>query len=430
MDKFWPHVFPSQLINDSFENRSIDVALKGCFEYYDITACVRNTLLTTLGFSTLLLCILRIIRLHYVHHPQIHQYLVFYFASFEVLFLTLKWIVLTTVYQLEFAASYLKLLQFILLCHFHWSLVSRILHQRRLISWVIVPILCAFFGFLTAVSIMGMVSHLSTWVECLAPHWLLLSVAETLGIQLYVVAGIYITKKINSISALDSFKWEQKKDLWSVIITYEFSSLISLIYYATLQVLGSFEIGCSGVFDHMQEIYSPVYATFMVIKYLLPIWVMFLIFYPTRGCVSSEDEGLLGWSCSGSTTSVFSHSIRYQDTYSQLTLPVENGNDEYSTLRRSASSPAFFTKPPLTPISEEESILPSSRVQYESYGATDSSPGQTEPLIRPRSSRVRTRHDSGWSSRHERKKRQKIPVSLNQCSDEMESVSPSSGERA
>ena len=89
---------------------------------------------------------------------------------------------------------------------------------------------------------------------------------------------------------------------------------------------------------------------------------------------------------------------------------------------------AFFAKPPLSPISEEGSVLPSSRIRYENYGATDSLPTETERLLRS-TPRIRTRHDSGWSSRHERRRRQKIPVSLNQCSDEMESVSPSSGER-
>lgn len=41
MEKFWPRILPSHPANGTFENRSIDVALKGCFVDYDITACVR-----------------------------------------------------------------------------------------------------------------------------------------------------------------------------------------------------------------------------------------------------------------------------------------------------------------------------------------------------------------------------------------------------
>ncbi|GBN80709.1 hypothetical protein AVEN_263580-1, partial [Araneus ventricosus] len=67
---------------------------------------------------------------------------------------------------------------------------------------------------------------------------------------------------------------------------------------------------------------------------------MLFVFYPTRGCLTSEDERLLGWSGDGSTTSVFSPSTRFMDSYKQLVLPVQNVFvSEYPVLRRSASSP-------------------------------------------------------------------------------------------
>lgn len=68
-------------------------------------------------------------------------------------------------------------------------------------------------------------------------------------------------------------------------------------------------------------------------------------------------------------------------------------------------------------------MLSASRIQYESYGAMGTTP-EAEPFICPTTSHVRTRHLSGWPARH------KVPVSLNQCSDEIESVTPSSDERA
>ncbi|KFM59273.1 hypothetical protein X975_10672, partial [Stegodyphus mimosarum] len=157
---------------------------------------------------------------------------------------------------------------------------------------------------------------------------------------------------------------------------------------------------------------------------------MLLVFYPTRGCLSSEDERLLGWSGDGSTTSMFSPGTRNQECYKQLVLPVENGiGNEYPTIRRSASSPAFFSKPPLTPITEEEPILPPLRVPYENYGAVDPYYAVAGPVV-TRGSRIRLRHDTEWSSKGSKGKKTKHPVSLNQCSDEMENVAPSSGERA
>ncbi|GFR22392.1 uncharacterized protein TNCT_304901 [Trichonephila clavata] len=430
MENFWHNLLPHNHRNASWENKSTDIVVKGCFDYYDTTACVRNSLLTFFGLFSLLMCTLRISKLHILHHPQIHQYLVFYSACFELIFLIVKWIAVNSLYQMEYVASYLKMIQFVLLCHFHWSLVSRILHQQKLINWIIVPLLVGFLSFFSFVTVLGLLSHFTPSEECLAPHWTLLSLAEFVGIQLYVVAGIYITRKINSVSALDSFKWEQKRDLWSVIIVYEFSSASSLVYFISLRAVGSSTTGCSEIFNYAQNIYSPVYGTLMVIKYLLPIWVMLFIFYPTRGCLSSEDQRLLGCSLDGSTTSVFSPATRFLNSYKQLILPIQNVFvSENSGLRRSASSPAIFTKPNLTPISEESSILPPSRIAYFGYGAMDSVRSQPE-TANVHESRTRSRHDSGMPSTGVKYKTYQVPVSLNHCADEMESVTPSSIERA
>lgn len=432
MENFWHNLLPHKHSNTTWQNISSDVVVKGCFYYYDTTACVRSSLLTLFGFCTFLLCLFRIIRLHLLHHPQIHQYLVFYFATIELLCLIVKWIAVNSLYQMEYVASYLKMIQFILLCHFHWSLVSRILHQQKLINWIIIPLLAGFLSFFSSITALGIMTNFSPSEECLAPHWILLSFAEFLGIQLYVVAGIYITRKINSVSAMDSFKWEQKRDLWSVIMVYEFSSVVTLAYFLSLQILAVDESGCSEIFKHAQNIYSPVYATFMVIKYLFPIWVMLFVFYPTQGCLSSEDERLLGWSGDGSTTSVFSPNTRFLDSYKQLVFPVQNVFvSEYPpVLRRSVSSPAIFSKPNLTPISEEASILPPSRVAYFGYGAMDSYRSQPETSGGGQPTRTRSRHDSGMPPCGVRGKNYRVPVSLNHCDDEMESVTPSSCERA
>ncbi|GIY96100.1 uncharacterized protein CEXT_575711 [Caerostris extrusa] len=386
MERFWHNILPHKR-NTSWENISVDVVVKGCFDYYDTTACIRSSLLTLVGFITLLLCTFRIVKLHILHHPQIHQYLVFYSASFELLCLIVKWMAVNGLYQLEYVASYLKMIQFILLCHFHWSLVSRILHQQKLITWIIIPLLVGFLSVYSSITALALLTRFSPSEECLVynmqkskpkivisgsnsthnvshqnldgrhkysiPIKIRQSCCSPLdsvvfhrifGDSIVCCSGIYITRKINSISAMDSFKWEQKRDLWSVIVIYQLSSIASLAYFISLQALGSSSAGCSEIFNHAQNIYSPVYATFMIIKYILPILVMLFVFYPTRGCLSSEDERLLGWSCDGSTTSVFSPSTRFMDSYKQLILPIQNlFVTEQPVLRRSASSQVIIS---------------------------------------------------------------------------------------
>jgi len=49
---------------------------------------------------------------------------------------------------------------------------------------------------------------------CVEPYWLALSSVEFLLVQLFMVSGIYITRRLNEISTLDSLRRAQKRDLW------------------------------------------------------------------------------------------------------------------------------------------------------------------------------------------------------------------------
>ena len=46
------------------------------------------------------------------------------------------------------------------------------------------------------------------------PYWLALSSAEFALVQLFMLAGVYITRRLNEISTLDSVRRAQKRDLW------------------------------------------------------------------------------------------------------------------------------------------------------------------------------------------------------------------------
>ncbi|XP_023227638.1 uncharacterized protein LOC111628141 [Centruroides sculpturatus] len=132
---FWNNLLPNSNDGIQFENITVDVINKGCFGHFNTLACFRTGTLTVLGIFTLFLCIYRVVRLHTLHHPQIHQFLIFYSASLECTLLIVKWLIGIHFSQLMFSARILRLLQFILLCHFQWSLVTRILHYERLITW-------------------------------------------------------------------------------------------------------------------------------------------------------------------------------------------------------------------------------------------------------------------------------------------------------
>jgi hypothetical protein len=60
----------------------------------------------------------------------------------------------------------------------------------------------------------------------------MLSIADFAIVQLFTVAAVYVTHRTEGISSLASFKSPQRRDLWSVIIVYEFSALVAVAFDA------------------------------------------------------------------------------------------------------------------------------------------------------------------------------------------------------
>ncbi|CAM1327278.1 Uncharacterised protein g9460 [Pycnogonum litorale] len=349
-------------------NSTIDVANKGCFGSYDRIACIRNSILISLMALTFIGCLARIVRLHVVKHPQIHQYIIFYFACVECIICVVNWSIGGSQPQIDISASYLKLLQFIAICHFYWTLAARILRQEHLVFRVILPILAIYVLYFTTVAVVGIVMAASSWTECLEPEWLMMSAAEFLVVQLFMVAGRYITIKINAISALESFKRAQKTGLWGLIIVYELSALLSVTYDAAMRILGDRDTGCSGIFSHSQLSYSLIFAFFMVIKFMLPVWTMLAVFKPNPTRMNEDEERFLQWSneC-GPTTSVFNNTRRTH-SYKQLYDPSTPAVIDDPTFHSSTESASGFTN---DSVQVKKKISTSSQVSHSSKNRDD-----------------------------------------------------------
>ncbi|KAI0224257.1 hypothetical protein LSAT2_024724 [Lamellibrachia satsuma] len=129
------------------------------------------------------------------------------------------------------------------------------------------------------------------------------------------------------------------------------SALVSFVYDVTMMIIGDEELGCSGVFLHMQELYSPIFGLFMVVKFLVPIWTMLFVFQPIE-MVPDQEDLLPAISEDGNCTSVFSPPYEQQrNHYKAMHYPTVTTPDVAESptlpgqLRRSASN--------LTPINEE-----------------------------------------------------------------------------
>lgn len=68
--------------------------------------------------------------------------------------------------QLELTANFLKLLQFSVLCHLHWSTSARAHGREGIVQHAINPGLCLYMIYCVAVALMGMVDISTTWNEC------------------------------------------------------------------------------------------------------------------------------------------------------------------------------------------------------------------------------------------------------------------------
>jgi len=71
----------------------------------------------------------------------------------------------------------------------------------------------------------------------------MLSVADLSIVQLFAVAAIYVTHRTEGLSSLASCKSSQRRELWSVIIVYEFSALLAVAFDAFTR-FGKWSVYC------------------------------------------------------------------------------------------------------------------------------------------------------------------------------------------
>lgn len=322
-----------------------DVLVNGCVSNFNTIACIRSSTLTLLALLTAVLCVLKVFKLHHAHHQNWHQYFIFYCASLECSIAGVHW-VLSLYVQFDFVLQWLKLSQFLVMCHFYWTLATRALRREVWTKRFLIPFLVVACFYFTTVAILGIVNVKDTFVECFQPYWIMMSSAEFIIVQLFCVAGFYITRRLNEISTLDSVRRAQKRDLWCIVIVFEISALVGVLYDMTLRIVVDENTGCSAIFKHGQEIFSVIYFIFMIIKLLLPVWVMLFVFQPTPQ-VSVETDDLIP-ALTDDMNSAFSTNIDEQ--YRQLYHPGEN----YQTLAYdspTAHSPAsgFTSYSPSSP---------------------------------------------------------------------------------
>lgn len=149
-------------------------------------------------------------------------------------------------------------------------------------------LVAAVFITLAVFAIVGLATMKNEYRECTEPEWLLLSSAEILVAQVFLMSGIFITRELNNVRMLEDNRTAQKRDLWGIIFIFELSALVSLVHDLVMRITGP-KNNCQGVLLSSKAGYTAVYITVNIIRWLLPIWAMAAIFDTENNQCSQDD---------------------------------------------------------------------------------------------------------------------------------------------
>ncbi|KAH3728034.1 hypothetical protein DPMN_053980 [Dreissena polymorpha] len=131
-----------------------DVLVNGCFNNFNTIACLRGSLLGVLALITGILCVLKLLKLHRAHHQNWHQFFIFYCATVECVIGVVHF-VMNTYVQIDFGLQWLKLSQFLVMCHFYWLLATRALRREAWTKRFLLPFLVIASLYFTTVASLG-----------------------------------------------------------------------------------------------------------------------------------------------------------------------------------------------------------------------------------------------------------------------------------
>ncbi|XP_038047822.1 uncharacterized protein LOC119721938 [Patiria miniata] len=336
---------PANGISPDPVNTSIhpDVVRQGCFCDFDAIACTRNGILSLFAGVLTILCIYKIVRLHQAYEQYYHQLLVFYCATAECLIVIVHWVYIHYP-QMELAAEYMKMLQLLIVCHFYLSRSVRLLRRDYLGMKLVLPVLVFFFAYFSAVAVTAIAVSKDTNMECFDPYWVMMSAAECFLTQLFLLAGILITKKMNEVTTLESARWQQKRNLWSIIIAFELSSLTTMLFDIVNLGLDPWNDSCADIYNRNQVVYSIIYLFLMLFKIVVPIVTLLAVFHPvSRHSNGNQDEFLTSDTQYGAFqprfTSLGSYRRLYQPGTDDHGIPWVPPSQYASPARRSQSFP-------------------------------------------------------------------------------------------
>ncbi|XP_028408368.1 uncharacterized protein LOC114530945 [Dendronephthya gigantea] len=268
-----------------------NIAYTGCFGDYNVTSCVRDSVLSSFAIITAFICAIKLHHLIRNQHSLPNQYIIFIFGLVESILCAINWIYLWE-YPVVYVIEFLKIIQCVVVCRFYCALAAQIYRMDNLAKRFVPLFAAAFLLVVFGICVSGWATRKNNHVDCIAVQWILLSFAELVNAQFFLVAGIFVTKKLNDVRTLEDMRNSKKRELWGSIVVFEISAIASIIHDAIFKALGP-DNGCHGILSTSASGYTAVYIAFKVTRWLLPIWGMAALFAIEDNSVSHESLAFL-----------------------------------------------------------------------------------------------------------------------------------------
>eukprot|EP00054_Salpingoeca_dolichothecata_P007902 m.45227 g.45227 ORF g.45227 m.45227 type:complete len:319 (-) comp17372_c1_seq2:105-1061(-) len=243
------------------------------------TPCVREVITTALAILTLFFVATKLFQLHTASIPERFKLIIFYLALFESIILAIHWGGDLKI-QLHFVALFVSVVQFLSVSLFYGTLVFKGMRKTIFVYKYLYPaglFATAYFIFILAYALSSIARDAH---ECKEPHWLLFSTSIFVLAQLFLAAGVVLTRKMAEIPTAARILKDKKRSLWSLIVVFEVSAIVQFVFdlvFLTVDHPG----GCDHIFgSDTSASYTIAELCRRVVAFLCPIWVMILCLRP------------------------------------------------------------------------------------------------------------------------------------------------------
>lgn len=242
--------------------------------------CTRFLSISIISVFTGSLCLGKIGLYHYKKVKCLYQLTIFYCALMECVCFVIHWVFFS--YDLpENLGYWFRIVQLLVCCYNYANLASRVFNREELykkkLKWIL-HILTVYFASLLVW--MLTVPKYRFPHRCVEFHHPVYMASDFVLTQIFMISGIYLTTKMNQVNMASDQLMEQKKQLWGVIIAFEFEGFVGIVYDTLLDTVAAGPRGCGGFLYQENAGAVILFVIIKILRLYLSIWVMLYMFNP------------------------------------------------------------------------------------------------------------------------------------------------------